>query len=138
MRILQFGLLYLKTLKSMKILNLTQHDATPNQIEDGVIEPEHNEKESIKRLLTFNVKPEKDDIEARAWLLSDIALRSKCKAVMIGGAPFLMPELSKCLKERGIRVLFSFSLRKSIEKPNEKDGSVEKVSVFEHIGFVEI
>lgn len=122
----------------MKILNLTQHEATPNQIEDGVIEPEQDEKDSIRRLLTFNTMPSKEDIDARAWLLADIVVRSKCKAAMIGGAPYLMPELSKCLKERDIRVFFSFSLRKSVDKPNEKDGSVEKVSVFEHIGFVEI
>lgn len=43
--------------------------------------------------------------------------------------------LEKALWEVGIRPLFAFSVRESVERVKD-DGSVEKTSVFKHAGFV--
>ena len=54
---------------------------------------------------------------------------------MIGGAGYFMRPLEEALREKGIKPLYSFSERKSVEKTNP-DGTVTKVNVFEHVGWV--
>lgn len=98
----------------MNIINLTQHFATETQVKDGVFEP--SDKNTIKNLLTFSTIPSKEDMVERAKKLAQIALESKLIAV-------------------GIKPLHSFTERKSVDKIAD-DGSVQKVSVFEHIGWV--
>lgn len=119
----------------MRILNLTQHVATAPQLEAGVVEPDAETKGRIRDLLTFHTVPNVEDIKARAYLLAGVAVGFD--AAMLGGAPYLMPALVDALRAKNVRTLFSFTERRSVERPNEVDGSVEKVSVFEHIGFVE-
>ena len=46
----------------MKILNLTQHKATPEQITAGVIEPAEEDKQMIQKLLTFKDLPTPEEI----------------------------------------------------------------------------
>ena len=71
-----------------------------------------------------------------AWLAE--AYRSEgITKVMIGGAPYFMSTLEKVLKEHGFTPLYAFSKRESIEE-KMPDGSVKKVQVFRHIGFVEV
>ncbi len=55
-------------------------------------------------------------------------------ACMIGGAPYLMPELERALKQCNIGVLYAYSERVGVETTNE-DGSVTKNYVFKHQGF---
>jgi len=50
---------------------------------------------------------------------------------MIGGAPYLMGILEECLRDKGIKPLYSFSVRKSVERTLE-DGSVVKEAIFKH------
>lgn len=59
----------------MKIVNLTQHAGTAEQLAAGVADLGATSLE-LKRLLTFDSLPTREEIEARA--------------AMIGGAPFLM------------------------------------------------
>ena len=47
-----------------------------------------------------------------------------------------MPPLEKALRGLGIRPLYAFSVRESVEE-TLPDGSVRKVAVFRHKGFVE-
>ena len=54
---------------------------------------------------------------------------------MIGGAPFLLPILAEELREVGIDPLLAFSRRDTVEQ-TQPDGSVRKVAVFRHVGFV--
>ena len=116
----------------MKIVNLTQHEATREQIEAGVFEPV--EKELIKKLLTFTDLPIIDEIGDRAERLADIALENGADAAMIGGAPYLIASLHDALVGRDIQPLYAFSKRVSVEK---KEGDeVIKTSVFKHVGFV--
>lgn len=117
----------------MKILNLTQHNATPAQVEAGVYEPEC--KSAVQRQLTFLDLPSADDIESRVAFLASTAVYEGAGAAMIGGAPYLMPTLHEALEAVGVTPLYAFSTRESIEEPGP-DGSVVKRTVFKHRGFV--
>ena len=121
----------------MIIINLTQHNATPEQIESGVVDiiPVSQRSEA----LTFHNIPTAEDIRNRAdsvvKMMPDVA--EKGALVMIGGAPFFMSSLETALKNAGFRPVYAFSERKSVDVIKE-DGSVVKTSVFVHKGFVEV
>ena len=130
------------------ILNLTQHVATDEQKAQLVVEPRMT-KEKIKKLLTFEEIPTKEEIESRATKLAEIAVSEASMyagdtdneiwitRVMIGGAPYLMGALEKALRECGFTPVYAFSKRES-EEITQPDGSVRKVQVFRHCGFVEV
>jgi hypothetical protein len=121
----------------LKILNLTQHNATPEQIEEGVFEPSN--KKAVQDSLTFDELPTSDILRGRAKSLADYAYHickaNNAKSAMIGGAPFFMAQLEYALVDAGIRPLYAFSKRVSseIQMP---DGSVKKTVEFKHTGFV--
>ena len=117
------------------ILNLTQHGATAEQAEAGVVEPQS--KGVVQSLLTFNTLPTVTEITERAKKLAILARAEGATAVMIGGAPFLMGALQDTLMEFDITPLFAFSVRESVETENA-DGSVSKTAVFRHLGFVKV
>ena len=122
----------------MKILNLTQHKATPEQVDQGVIDLSDADRASLAKALTFgDYLPDFEVLAARA---SSIALMASghsagCKSAMIGGAPFFMAPLERALWNVGIRPLYAFSVRESMEEA-QADGSIRKVAVFRHAGFV--
>lgn len=118
------------------ILNLTQHCATPEQVAQGVYEPEASLKAKVQQLLTFDELPDDETLVSRSAELGRIAMEQGAKAVLIGGAPYLMPMLQYGLSVLGIKVMYSFSKRVSVEKMNP-DGTVSKTMVFKHEGFVE-
>ena len=117
-----------------KILNLTQHAATKEQLEAGVIEPE--DKARVQGLLTFDSLPSPKEIQERANALAKIAKEAGVEAVMIGGAPYLMGPLEIALRLEGITPLYAYSKRVSVDEP-QADGSVIKKMVFRHEGFIE-
>jgi len=117
----------------MKILNLTQHAATEEQIASGVYEPQ--DKAGVQRLLTFESLPSMEEIEARSFNLAGYPALDGATAAMIGGAPFLMPALDAALRKYGITPVYAFSVRESVDQ-TQQDGSVRKVAVFRHAGFV--
>lgn len=118
------------------ILNLTQHEATPEQLAAGVEEP-GTRKGSVQALLTFRDLPSREEIAARAVALAALAQGYGASAAMIGGALWLMAPLEAALRGLGIRPLYAFSVRESVEE-TAPDGSVRKVAVFRHKGFVEV
>jgi hypothetical protein len=130
------------------ILNLTQHVATDEQTAQLVVEPRMT-KEKIKKLLTFEEIPSKEEIEARAKELARIAVSEASMyagdtdnevwitRVMLGGAPYLMGALEKAVRECGFTPVYAFSKRESVDQP-QPDGSVRKIAVFKHVGFVEV
>ena len=119
----------------MRIVNLTQHTATAAQREEGVFEPSNKGK--IKELLNFeSCAVAQAFTRERAENLAACAWGEGAEAAMIGGAPYLMGSLAVALRMRGIRPLFAFSERVSSEV-TQSDGTVKKVSVFEHKGFIE-
>ena len=119
------------------VLNLTQHEATPDQLAAGVYEPPSPAKEIICRLLTFDNLPTLSDIVNRAAELAEIAaaLSFWGQMVMIGGAPWLMGHLERWLRDRGLTPVYAFSKRVVKEEvlPN---GEVRKTSSFVHEGFI--
>ena len=117
-----------------KILNLTQHAATQEQIEAGVYEPE--DKTEVQNLLTFDTLPTSQDVWTRANKLAKLAAREGATAVMIGGAPYLMGPLDSALEDEGIHSFYAFSIRESVDV-HQPDGSIKKTMVFKHAGFVQ-
>ena len=119
-----------------RIVNLTQHNPTPEQRTKGVenLDERHEE---IKELLTFEEIPTKKELEDRSKRLARIAAEEGVyTSAMIGGTPYFMSYLEKALKEVGIQPLYTFSKRET-EEVKEGDKVVKK-SIFKHIGFVEV
>lgn len=119
-----------------KIINLTQHQATAEQVAAGVVEPA--DKKKVQALITFDEMPKDGEIESCAYEVAQCALSDPNfqGSVMIGGAPFFMAPLEHALHAYGIRTLYAFSKRESIDQL-QADGSVKKTQVFRHAGFIE-
>ena len=121
------------------ILNLTQHPATPEQIEAGVVDLPDSVRPALIGWLTFSQLPSREEIEDRAEalaLLADSLLPEEGNpAAMIGGAPYLMAPLEVALRNQRIRPLYAFSVRESVEQ-TLPDGTVRKTSIFRHAGFI--
>jgi hypothetical protein len=134
-----------------KILNLTQHPATPDQVAAGVLDPNPERAARIRDLLTFEALPTEQEIHLRAHQLyqefdiwSAVDLDEDCSGSpetwpvpMIGGAPYLMGALELAFAAEGTGVLYAFSRRESVETVGE-DGTTRKTAVFRHLGFVEM
>lgn len=130
----------------MKVLNLTQHNATLEQERAGVINlSDPNDKAKLGRLLTFDELPMRRVILNRAEAIAKLAIQQsefpptgrRFKFAMIGGAPYLMAPLEKALKDVGITPLYAFSVRESV-KVHNPDGTVTKQNIFRHLGFIEV
>ena len=120
-----------------KILNLTQHEASAEQKEAGVVEPISEIKKRIKFFLTFSSLESVKDMELRAEMLARICNDLGFEYAMVGGAGYFTPSLVSALLWHGITPLFAFTKRESKEEKME-DGAIRKVSVFHHEGFVEL
>jgi len=144
-----------------KILNLTQHTATTEQIAAGVTSGELSPEQimEIRSLLTFETLPSSSEVARRAQQIAKIAscaiwreksalpyaqewageplhTEANCfEYAMIGGAPYLMAPLESALRAHGITPMYAFSVRESVDQ-TQPDGSVRKVAVFRHAGFV--
>lgn len=117
------------------IVNLTQHPATPEQAAVGVVDLKGEKLVVLKKLLTFNRKPAIEEIHRRAEDVADLC--GHYCAAMIGGAPYFMSALEGALKAEGIKTMYAFSERVSVEA-SSPDGTVTKTNVFKHAGFVEV
>lgn len=131
-------------------INLTQHELTAEQKENAywVKFDSYNGTNStieIRKLLTFESKPDIKEIQERAEKLAEIAEgiflqldpeEALPHKALIGGAPYLMGPLEKELHKRGIQPMYSFSQRVSIETTNEN--GIIKTSTFKHVGWIEV
>lgn len=120
------------------ILNLTQHRATPEQIAAGVVDlSDSSDRALLQSALTFNEAPEEADLLARSESIARMVTEhpDRPRSAMIGGAPYFMRPLENALWYWGIRPLYAFSVRESVERALP-DGTVEKTAVFRHAGFV--
>ena len=120
----------------MKIVNLTQHNPTAEQGEAGVFNAA-DDVAVVKAALLFTTLPSVEEIAIRAKTLAQVAKESGAEAALIGGAPYLMGELETALKAVGVKPLYSFTERVSVERLAD-DGKVIKTNEFKHIGFVEV
>lgn len=122
----------------MSIINLTQHKATFSQQSVGVVDlcdAEGKPDPELVSLLNFDTLPSAEEVIQRAEALAQLASDCFATAAMIGGAPYLMAPLEAALRAKGIRPLYAFSERTSVEE-TLPDGSVRKTAVFIHKGFV--
>ena len=120
------------------ILNLTQHNATADQINVGINDLTVDFQTALKGLLTFPTQYTRADLEHRALQIHEL-VRDFCgpskevlKGVMIGGMPSFMPVLESVLISKGIKVGYACTERKSVDK--EVDGKIIKTAVFVHAG----
>lgn len=127
------------------IINATQHKATLDQKQAGVVDLPENLRNRLIGAITFNFLPEKQDLRDRAIEVINILDDFKHLAnitenriyVMIGGAPYFMSTLEEFLKRSGNYVpCYAFSQRISVEKVLP-DGTVTKTQTFKHEGFIE-
>lgn len=139
----------------MATMNLTQHAATADQLAAGVFDLPTEVLADLQSLLTFGDLPDEQEIRARAEQIAGLAAfhaSAEDRAdddgllpegdaggfalhAMIGGALWLMAPLAAALREQGIEPVFAFSTRDTAEQ-RQPDGSVRKVAVFRHAGFV--
>ena len=120
------------------ILNLTQHNATADQINAGINDLPVDFQTTLKGLLTFPTQYTRDDLEYRSLQIHEL-VRDFCgtskevlDGVMIGGMPSFMPVLESVLISKGIKVGYACTERKSVDK--EVDGKIIKTAVFVHAG----
>lgn len=113
------------------IINCTNHIATKEQLELGVVEP--YEKEEIQKLLTFDSLDSVFSANERAKEIVEIIKRSGYNHALIGGIPFFMSILENEFYRNGIIPVYAFSKRISIEKMDES-GLVLKKSIFVNEG----
>lgn len=128
------------------IINLTQHAATAEQVAVGVVDLPAEQREALIDALTFESIPDAGEIRARAHDIAELACFNGLGGddgddpfpshAMIGGALWLMASLAKELRLRSIEPVFAFSVRETEEKV-QPDGSVKKVAIFRHAGFVQ-
>ena len=120
------------------ILNLTQHNATADQINVGINDLTVDFQNTLKGLLTFPTQYTRDDLEYLALQIHEL-VRDFCgtskevlEGVMIGGMPSFMPVLESVLISKGIKVGYACTERQSVDK--EVDGKVVKTAIFVHAG----
>lgn len=123
------------------ILNLTQHPATPEQIAQGVVDLDEDSRKVLAELLTFDAdmlasNPDcaTDIVNERAADIARLFALDR-PAAMIGGAPYLMAHLEQALRDVDCTPMYALSDRVSAEQV-QPDGSVRKVNVFRHVGFL--
>lgn len=119
-----------------QVCNLTQHEPTDAQHQAGVARHPDEFRDQVSELLDFRDLPSRQEVREKARDLAELAAHAGYLRAMIGGAPFLMAPLEAALREQGITPLYAFSRRESVEVA-DPDGSVRKISVFQHLGFVE-
>lgn len=120
------------------MLNLTQHVATPEQVQAGVRDLPETARVILSGLLTFKGLPTRPELQraARSILSLIGGFIIDGEPAMIGGAGFFLPYLTKALDVEGIDAFHAFSERVSIEE-TMPDGSVRKINMFKHVGFVQ-
>jgi len=119
----------------MNILNLTQHAATEDQLNAGVIDLQGDLKTALVEAITFPAVYDHEELVSRAKRVVGIVRDSQvdCQHVMIGGMPSFMPVLQNVLQSAGYRVGYACTDRVSVDVP-DGNGGVRKTSVFKHVG----
>lgn len=128
------------------ILNLTQHPASAEQLAVGVVDLPVRHRALLIQSLTVDALPTRTEIADRCANIAALAVHNGLGGddaddphptkAMLGGAPWMMAELERALLDMGVQSVYAFSVRESVEQ-QQPDGSVCKVNVFRHAGFVD-
>lgn len=129
----------------MKILNLTQHAATPEQLAVGVVDVGPDVRSDVDKLLAFDDVPTATDLDMRAHLFARLAMVCWCTRnprggqlprVMIDPPVYLASAIERNLIEFGIEPLHSFAKPTLTITSTNDDGETVKTLVTEHVGFI--
>ena len=120
----------------MQVINLTQHTPTPAQAaEVAFVTLPDDVRAQVLALITFApAEVNYETLRERADTLAQIAANSGANVAMLGGAPFFQSFLENALLAQGVGFCYALSERVARDEV-QADGSVRKVSVFEHAGF---
>lgn len=120
----------------MKVINLTQHTPTPAQAAEVAFVTLPDEiRAQVLALITFApAEVNYETLRERSDTLAQIAANSGADVAMLGGAPFFQSFLENALLAQGVGFCYALSERVARDEV-QADGSVRKVSVFEHAGF---
>lgn len=122
------------------LINLTQHALTDEQIKSV----EHTfTPEGFNKYLTFDTMPTAQDVYVKAVdmfkklvsVLEHEGIYAHDCTVLLGGAPFFMSVCEEMALHYGFHYCYAFSKRTS-EEVKQPDGTVKKVSVFKHEGWI--
>lgn len=127
------------------MINLTQHPASAEQLAAGVVDLPVAERALLTQSLTVDALPTRQEISDRCANIAALACHNGLGGddgddphpvqAMIGGAPWMMSAMEDALRDQGIEPVYAFSVRESAEQ-TQPDGSVRKINVFRHAGFV--
>lgn len=120
-------------LPKLKLLNLTQHVATAEQLADGVIEPDELTKKTIRGLLTIHGQPDPVEISMKAQGLTNLVANGGYDGAMVGGKLHLMVNLLHLMNLKGL-VCFEADSERVSKDIDNGDGTVTKTTTFQHIG----
>jgi len=121
------------------LINLTQHPLTDEQRNsvDYTIEPQ-----GMDFYLNFDSLPTAELINDRAYEMFNCLMamlppnvKPEDCTVLLGGAPFFMSACERAATDYGFKYCYAFSKRVS-EEVKQPDGTVKKVSVFKHEGWI--
>lgn len=119
------------------VYNLTQHTATADQINAGVVEVPEELREALLGALNFESLPTNQEVYSSAQTIGRImeVLNPDFGEIqfMVGGAPYLMAALVTFAPCYDMVFAYSDRVSEEVHMPN---GSVQKVTSFKHVGFV--
>ena len=125
---------------------MPQHHASAEQLAAGVVDLPAGHRALLTQSLTVDTLPTRQEIADRCANIAALAVHNGIggdegddphpTAAMIGGAPWMMRALEDALLDMGVTSVYAFSVRESVEQ-TAPDGSVRKVNVFRHAGFVD-
>lgn len=120
----------------MKLINLTQHTLTTEQLK-GAVEVGAEVRDEIVKLITFSGCPTAEIIKGNASRLAEICRDMHASRAVIGGAPYFMGPLEQALRRAGVVPLYAFTERVAVEVVNPETGEVTKTSKFNFAGWIE-
>ena len=101
----------------MTIINLNKHQATAEQVAQGVVDLARRKPCAVQpQKFNFVGMPTNGDIHDRAFDIARIASESGAEAAMIGGAPYLMPTCKRHCNRAVLQYFYAFSERVSVER----------------------
>lgn len=120
----------------MILINLTQHNLTPDQLQ-GAVQVGNDVRDEVVKLITFNGLPTAGEIKGNANRLAEICRDMHASHAVIGGAPYFMGPLEQALRRVGVIPLYAFTERVAVEVTNPETGEVTKTSKFNFAGWIE-
>ena len=98
----------------MNVVNLTIANATPEELDNGVVEPNNIEKQQLRQLLKFKGIPSEEMMVEKAHTIAEITVKVLDRegkddaGAMIWGAPFFTRYIEDALLEVNIYPGYSY------------------------------